>query len=98
MAGQNRWLTNGLLAKLETTYGTDPVPTGAANAILKTDVTVTPLSGDVVPRKLDLPYRGNQGTSLVNQRVMIEFETELAGGGLPLGTPPAWGTLMRAAG
>ena len=38
----SRYLRNTtLLAKVETAYGTDAVPTGAANSMLVSDVTIT---------------------------------------------------------
>jgi hypothetical protein len=39
MAEPKYWKTKILLAKSEVTYGTDPTPTGASNAILASDVT-----------------------------------------------------------
>ncbi|TIV70559.1 MAG: hypothetical protein E5V89_14140, partial [Mesorhizobium sp.] len=54
-----------ILTKIETVYGTDPVPTGAANAMQVTNVSVTPLAGDQVSRDLFLPYLGQQGVILV---------------------------------
>ena len=35
-----------ILIKPEVTYGVDPTPTGAANAIQTRDFTLTPLMGD----------------------------------------------------
>lgn len=86
-----------LLAKLETTYGTDSVPTGAANAILATEVQITPLAGQEVSRELLLPWLGNQGVVLVGTYVQLEMSVEFAGSG-ELGTPPAYNALLRAAG
>ena len=86
-----------LLAKIETTYGTDPVPTGAANAVLITDMTVTPLEQDAESRNLIRPYLGNSPQIPVANRTLVEFSVELAGSGA-LGTAPAYGTLLRACG
>lgn len=85
-----------LLAKIETTYATDPTLTGAANAILARNVTLRPMEGDDKSRDLVRPYLGNQGTIPTGERVVIEFETEFAGSGAA-GTPPAWGVLLRGA-
>ncbi|NTT88503.1 hypothetical protein HS053_21670, partial [Tabrizicola sp. SY72] len=46
----NFWRLQALLAKIETVYGTDPTPTGAANAILAEDVRVMPMEGQDVTR------------------------------------------------
>jgi len=86
-----------LLAKIETTYGTDPVPTGAANAVLITDLTVTPLDQDAESRNLIRPYFGNSPQIPVANRTMVEFSVEVAGSGA-LGTAPAYGPLLRACG
>lgn len=84
-----------LLAKVETTYGTDAVPTGAANAIQASNVEFTPMAGDDVTRDLLLPYYGHQGVILTNDHVRIAFDVEIAGAGAA-GDVPAWGALMRA--
>lgn len=86
-----------LLAKIETTYGTDPTPTGAANAIVATNVTFTPLEADEVSRDLLLPYLGNNGVILSGYRARIQFSIEIAGAGAA-GTAPAYGPLLRACG
>jgi hypothetical protein len=70
-----------LLAKTEATYGTDPVPTGAANAILVRNLDITPLQSDIVQRELIRPYLGNYEQLLAQTRVQVTFEVELAGSG-----------------
>lgn len=86
-----------LLAKIQTAAGTDPVPTGAANAILLRNVTATPLSAEFVERALLRPYMGNSGQIATTQYAQIEGEVELAGSGTA-GKAPAWGPLLRACG
>lgn len=86
-----------LLAKIETVYGTDPTPTGNANAILSTNVTLTPVAGSEERRELVLPYLGHQGVILTGDHVMLEFSVEAAGAGAA-GTAPAYGPLLRACG
>lgn len=86
-----------LLAKIETAYGTDPTLTGAANAMLAQNITISPMDGQDLSRNLILPYMGNQPTIPTGIMVGIEFDTELAGSGTA-GTAPAWGPLMRACG
>jgi len=86
-----------ILAKTETTYGTDPIPTAGSNAVLVRNIEVTPLQADVVTRDIIRPYLGNYEQLLANQRVEITFEVELAGSGAA-GTAPAYGTLLKACG
>lgn len=86
-----------ILAKIETTYGTDSTPTGAANAILATNIQLEPLLGTEVSRDLLLPYLGNQGMVLSGTYGRIKFEVEVAGAGAA-GTAPKYGPLLRACG
>lgn len=83
-----------LLAKIETIYGTDAVPTGAANALVIRNATLTPLDADMVDRALVRPYFGSSPKLAVAARVQLDFEVELAGSGAA-GTVPAWGALLR---
>lgn len=85
------------LAKIETTYGVDAVPTGAANAMLMTDVAFTPMEGQEVSRDLLLPYLGHQGVELTGLYARLQGSVEIAGSGIA-GTAPAYGPLLRACG
>lgn len=85
------------LAKVETVYGTDSVPTGAADAIQLNDVTLTPLAGEDVARDLLLPFLGHQGIELTGNYVQLEFGVEVAGAGAA-GDVPGYGALLRACG
>jgi hypothetical protein len=86
-----------ILAKTESTYGTDPTPTGSANAILVRNLEITPLQADTVTRDLIRPYLGNSDQLLANTRVELTFEVELAGSGTA-GTAPAYGPVLKACG
>jgi len=86
-----------ILAKTETTYGTDPTPTGSANAILVRNLEITPLQADTVTRDLIRPYLGNSDQLLAQTRVEVTFEVELAGSGAA-GTAPAYGPVLKACG
>lgn len=86
-----------ILGKIETVYGTDPVPTGAANAILVNELKVTPLEQETENRNLIRPYMGSSQDIPVANRSMVEFSVEVAGSGA-LGTVPAYGFLLRACG
>lgn len=83
-----------LLAKIESVYGTDPTPTGGANAILISNLNVTPIEQDLVSRDLVRPWLGISESLPTAQWKMIEFEAEVAGSGAA-GTAPAWGPLMK---
>lgn len=84
-----------LLAKVETTVGTDAVPTGVANAILASNVQFTPIEGDEVQHNYIQRHFGNQGSELVTQYNKVSFEVELAGSGTA-GTAPGYAPLLRA--
>lgn len=90
-----KWESKVLLAKIEATYGTDPVPTGPLNAILATNVSLQPMEGEDVSRELERPYLGAQETIAAALRSVLTFSTELAGSGTA-GTVPGWGVLARA--
>ncbi len=90
-------MKKAVLAKIETVYGTDPVPTGAANAILAKSLSLSPYEAEMQERELALPYFGNLGQVPASAKVMVEMEVEAAGSGAA-GTAPAWGPLLRACG
>ena len=85
-----------ILAKIEATKGTDAAPTGAANAILVSDVTFTPLEGDEVERNNIRPYFGDGGSTMVTQYVKLAFSVEAAGVAAA-GDVPGYEPLLRAA-
>lgn len=91
------WRSKTILAKTETTYGTDSVPTGAANAMLVSDVTYAPMEGEDVSRNLERTFFGAQPSVPVGLRCVLSFSVEAVGSGTA-GTVPAWSTLMRACG
>lgn len=86
-----------MLAKIESSYGTDPTPTGSANALLVRSLEISPFQSDVVERELIRGYMGNYETLHANQRVEVTFEVEMAGSGAA-GTAPAYGPLLKACG
>ena len=85
-----------ILAKAETTYGTDSSPVGA-DAILVRNLDITPIEADVVSRDLVRPYLGNYEQLLSQTRVSITFQVELAGSGTA-GTAPRYGAILQACG
>lgn len=86
-----------LLAKIETTYGTDSGPTGAANAVLTSGLATHSLDVKRVDRDLVRPFFGNSESLTAAIFKRVEFNVEAAGSGAA-GTAPAWGPLMRACG
>jgi hypothetical protein len=84
-----------ILAKIESAYGTDPTPTGAANAILVRNLTITPMQTDQASRDLIRAYLGNYENLPAAIHAMVEFEVEVAGKGTA-GQAPNYGPLLRA--
>lgn len=91
-----RWPRLAMLHKIETTYGEDAEP-AAANAIIGSNVTFTPMEGQEVSRDLLLPYMGHQGVVLAAIYARVEFDIEIAGAGV-VGNAPKWGSIARVAG
>ena len=85
-----------ILAKSETTYGTDSSPVGA-DAVLVRNLEITPIEADVVSRDLVRPYLGNFEQLLAQTRISITFQVELAGSGTP-GVAPRYGAILKACG
>ncbi|WP_027864261.1 phage tail tube protein [Massilia alkalitolerans] len=81
-------------AKVETTTGVDAAPTGAANAVLVSDVSITPLESQAIGRNLVRGYFGGSEQLVGPGSVKISYTVELAGSGTA-GTAPAWGQLLQ---
>jgi hypothetical protein len=91
----SRYIRNTLiLAKVETTAGTDATPTGAANAILVSDFSITPLDAQNIDRNLVRGYFGASEQLVGPASVKCSFSVELAGSGTAA-TAPAWGQLLQ---
>lgn len=88
---------SAILAKIEVTEGTDPVPTGSANALLVSEITVNPLNAQNVDRDFIRNYFGASEQLVGTAYVELSFTVELAGSGTA-GTAPAWGALLQACG
>ncbi|TKD26440.1 hypothetical protein FBT96_00550 [Rhodobacter capsulatus] len=91
------WNSKVLLFKIEAAYGTDPTPTGALNAILATQIRLSPMEGQDKSRELELPYHGAQATIPTDLHMKLAFRVEAKGSGTK-GTVPAFGPLLRACG
>lgn len=86
-----------ILAKTEVTYGTDPTPTGASNAILTSNLSITPIQANMLDRNLDRVELGNDISIHDGVHVACSFDVELAGSGAA-GTAPGWSPLIQACG
>lgn len=83
-----------ILAKIETTYGTDAVPTGAANALLISDASFD-ITYNNVERNNIKGYFGSDEMLAGTRFVEMSFAVEISGSGAA-GTAPAWGPLLQA--
>lgn len=86
-----------IAVKMETTSGTDSVPTPAANAILVRNFQWNPIEMTVEERDLVRSFLGNSEDIVVSRWITAEFEVEMAGAGAA-GTVPKYGPLMRISG
>jgi len=86
-----------LLAKDESTYGSDPTATGSADAILCTELSIEPVQSDEVSRDLIRSYLGNYSTLLANTRAQVTITVELAGSKTK-GTAPQISPLLTSCG
>ena len=85
-----------ILAKIESTYGTDPTPAGG-DAILTKNLQINPQQGNRISRELDRSTIGNDSEIATSRFTTLSFDVELAGAGAA-GTAPAYGSLLRACG
>lgn len=94
---ERRLSNTTILAKIGTTYGTDAVPTGGANAMLVSDVTINPLEASNQDRNNIRAYMGAEESLSGPSFKSLNYSVELVGSGTK-GTAPAWGALLRACG
>ncbi|MBS1188910.1 MAG: hypothetical protein H6R10_702 [Rhodocyclaceae bacterium] len=86
-----------ILAKIESAYGVDPVPTGDANAMLISNQSINPLNSNNIDRDLVRSYFGASEQLVGDAYVEISFDIELQNGGTA-GEAPGYGCLLRACG
>ena len=84
-----------ILAKAESSYGSDPTPTGSANYVQVIDLNIEPVVSDEVSRDLIRPYMGNYEVIPANTRVNVTFDVEMSGSG-SAGTAPKYGAILKA--
>jgi hypothetical protein len=92
-----KWRLKALLLKLETSYGVDSTPSGAADWIEARNIQLTPIDADKVQRDIELPYAGNAGSVLVGFWAKLSFDVAMIPG-TAIGTAPKWNAAMLAAG
>jgi hypothetical protein len=85
-----------ILAKIESTYGTDPTPTSANNAILAMDLDLKVVKTPV-ERPAQLENLMRKQSLLGEEMYEVSFKTEIVGSG-SAGTAPRVGALLRACG
>lgn len=86
-----------IFSKVESTYGTDPVPVEGSDAILTKGVTREIYGGNKVSRDLDYPYMGSDEEINTAPMVTISFDVELAGSS-GAGVASQLSSLLRACG
>lgn len=86
-----------ILAKLEEIYGEDALPTGAANALVVSNLSINPLNAEYIARDIIRDYLGGSEELPGAAYVEFGFDIELVGSGV-VAQPPAWGPLMRSIG
>ena len=90
-----RYIRNTVIAAaVEDVSGVDQAPTAAANAVLVSEVSITPLDAQNIQRKNLKGYFGGDEQLVGPASVKCSFTVELAGSGAAA-TPPALGTLLR---
>jgi hypothetical protein len=86
-----------VLAKKETTNGTDAVPTGTANAVITRNFSGGLVEVDRIDRNLDNGAYGASPSAPSNERRTFSYEVEIAGSGAA-GTAAAWMELLEGCG
>jgi hypothetical protein len=84
-----------ILSKIESTYGVDPSPVAGTDAILMSNLTVSPMEMTLAQRNNIKAYMGNNPSVLAAIYAKVGFDVEVAGSGTA-GTVPAFDELLRA--
>lgn len=85
-----------LLVKKEVTYGTDPVPAGATDAVQIANGRIR-FQANKLTREIDQPYLGARPFVLTGRQAIIEFDIELLGDATA-GNASPFGPLLEALG
>jgi len=86
-----------LIAKVETTYGTDAAPVVGTDDVLISNFTIQPLNVRYAERNHALPYFGSRGQINVGETMIMEYDIEMSGAGAVV-TVPKYGVLLRGCG
>ena len=86
-----------LLAKIETTLGSDAQPTAAQNAILVADLSLAPLLAEQARRAQNLTYFASSERHIATPHAEVSFAVECAPAATAQQTPP-WDPLLVACG
>jgi len=81
-------------AKVQTASGVDSAPSGAANAVLMSEGSITPFDAQAIDRALIRGYFGGSEQLVGPGSVKLSYAVELAGSGTA-GTAPAWGPMLQ---
>ena len=95
MALQTR--KQSILIETEGSYNDGSTTPNGADAVLVTELNVTPIASDVVTRDYVRPYLGASEQLLANSRVEVSFSVELVGSGTA-GTAPGYSKALLATG
>lgn len=85
-----------LLLGAESTYGTAATMTGS-NALIISNLDITPLEVSLIDRELIRPYFGNTQKVVGQRMASVKFDCEMAASGVA-GTAPRWGAALKACG
>lgn len=83
-----------ILAKVETTSGTDSTPVNTSNALEVSDLSITPLDAKNVDLDTIQGWFGNSISLVGTASVKCSFSVHLAGSATAA-TAPAWGALLQ---
>ena len=86
-----------ILIETEGSYNDNSTTPDGQDAVLVTELTVTPIASDVVSRDYVRPYLGASEQLLANARVEVSFSVELVGSGTA-GTAPGYSKALLACG
>ena len=88
-----------LLAKREATYGVDPLPTSAANAVQVRNMSINPLEGQAVDLNYMRGYYGGSKSLRASNYVTIQFDVDwMPGANTVVGSPSPLDDIFRACG
>ena len=94
----NRLIRNtSILLKQESAYGTDAAPAGATDALLVSNLSITPFNAQNVDRDNIRPFLGGSEQLVGTKYVQMGFDLELSGPAA-VATAPPWGPALMACG